>query len=295
MDALHLRFVGHQFGIVPKMPFVWMHLDDSCSGLNLGLETLRYFAPQSLNPFVAARAYTLHSRTARYESDSIEETIISTTIHNTLSSTAMHVATAEILVKPEKAALAGQYHDSLVPRLNEIPGFIREARYTSVDVPNKVLILSWWEDSAAIGRWRNQSNHLRIQEKGSKDVFQDYRLRIGPAYDVNQDSTEIVSQHRSFMVLYWRQKQDGQAFSIERRSELRDETVSRLKAVALDNAAYEGEASVLQLSGWSSQQDALLYEESVIRVEGDKMERVCVERDYTKQRRDDAPHHEPGH
>lgn len=208
----------------------------------------------------------------------------------------MYIAVSELLVKPDQKAIAGQYHDSLEPHLHRIAGFVQEKRYTSVDVPNKVLILSWWEDAAAISRWRNQSNHLHIQEVASTDVFQDYSIRIGPAYDADQSIMESVPQPRCFMVLHWSQKkQTGQATGIEKTSEVRDEAaLSRLKAVMLENTTYEVESSVLRLSFGGSREDALLYEESIVRVEGDDFERVCVERDYTRQRRDDAPHQQPG-
>lgn len=83
----------------------------------------------------------------------------------------MHIVTSELLLESGKEALAGRYHDSLVPHLNRIPGFIQETRCTSIDVPRKVLILSRWEDATAISRWRNQSDHLRIQEKAAKMPF----------------------------------------------------------------------------------------------------------------------------
>lgn len=96
------------------------------------------------------------------------------------------------------------------------------------------------------------------------------------------------------MVLYSRKKRDRQVFGAREMSELRDEAVARVKAAVIDNAVYENDVSILRLSGWSSQEDAMLYEKSIVRVEGDVPERVHVERVYTKERRYDAPHIEPG-
>lgn len=247
-----------------------------------------------IETFASTSAYIPHSTVAGIQSLCTVDFIILTDSQITLPPTTMYIAASELLIKPDKKTLASQYHDSLLPHLHAIPGFIRESRYVSSNVPNQVLILSWWEDAAAIGRWRNQSNHLRIQEKGSRDVFLDYRLRIGPAHDADQNVLETGLQVRAFLVLYWRPKQAGQALSIAGMSELKDGTVAGLKAAMLDDATYEDEASVLRLSGWASRADASLYEESVARVEGDKFERVCVARNYSKEQRGDAPHYKPG-
>lgn len=96
------------------------------------------------------------------------------------------------------------------------------------------------------------------------------------------------------MVLYSRKKREGQFLGPEEISELGSEAVSSVKRAMLDNAVYENEASVLRLSGWASEEHAKLYGESIVRVEGDVLQRVHVERDYTKERRDDAPHTDPG-
>lgn len=206
----------------------------------------------------------------------------------------MYIAAAEMLVKTDKTTLAGRYHDTLEPHLHRIPGFVAETRCKSVDVPYRTLILSRWEDAAALARWRNQSDHLRIQEKASSGVFQDYELRMGSAYAAHQDLTDDVSKQRCFMVLYWRQKQHEPTFSADRMSELEEGAVPSVEAMLLHSALYEDAASVMRLSAWSSQGDAVLYEESVVRVEGDSFDRICVDRNYTKERRDDAPHFQPG-
>ena len=44
--------------------------------------------------------------------------------------------------------------------------------------PSKVLSLSFFEDEAAIIRWRNLAAHRGAQATGRGGVFDDYRLRI---------------------------------------------------------------------------------------------------------------------
>ncbi len=62
--------------------------------------------------------------------------------------------------------------------LDEIEGFISVERFQSLTDPRKILSLSFFEDEAAIGRWRNLSAHRGARAKGRGGVFDDYRLRV---------------------------------------------------------------------------------------------------------------------
>lgn len=64
------------------------------------------------------------------------------------------------------------------PRLDGIEGFISVERFQSLTDPRKILSLSFFENEAAIARWRNLGAHRGAQAKGRGGVFDDYRLRI---------------------------------------------------------------------------------------------------------------------
>ncbi|MEM9012405.1 MAG: antibiotic biosynthesis monooxygenase [Pseudomonadota bacterium] len=64
------------------------------------------------------------------------------------------------------------------PMLDEVEGFISVERFQSLTDPGKILSLSFFEDEAAIARWRNLSAHRGAQAKGRGGIFDDYRLRI---------------------------------------------------------------------------------------------------------------------
>ncbi len=64
------------------------------------------------------------------------------------------------------------------PMLDEIEGFISVERFQSLTDPRKILSLSFFDDEAAILRWRNLRAHRGAQVKGRRGVFVDYRLRI---------------------------------------------------------------------------------------------------------------------
>lgn len=66
----------------------------------------------------------------------------------------------------------------LRPELDDLRGFISIERFQSLSDPNKVLSLSFFEDEAAVQRWRELSSHRSAQLSGRSSVFSDYRLRV---------------------------------------------------------------------------------------------------------------------
>lgn len=73
----------------------------------------------------------------------------------------------------------------LRPMLDRIEGFISVERFQSLSDPRKILSLSFFENEAAITRWRNLSAHRDAQAQGRGaqaqgrgGVFDGYRLRI---------------------------------------------------------------------------------------------------------------------
>lgn len=68
---------------------------------------------------------------------------------------------------------------ALRPKLEQIEGFLSIERFVSLSQPGKILSLSFWRDEEAVAQWRNLEPHRRAQERGKKEIFADYRLRIG--------------------------------------------------------------------------------------------------------------------
>ncbi|MEL6679595.1 MAG: antibiotic biosynthesis monooxygenase [Pseudomonadota bacterium] len=64
------------------------------------------------------------------------------------------------------------------PMLDGVEGFLSVERFQSLTDPRKILSLSFFEDEAAIARWRTLSAHRGAQAKGRNGVFDTYRLRI---------------------------------------------------------------------------------------------------------------------
>lgn len=64
------------------------------------------------------------------------------------------------------------------PLAEAIPGFISVERFESLTNPGKLLSLSFWEDEAAVIRWRQLAAHRGAQKAGREVMFDDYRLRV---------------------------------------------------------------------------------------------------------------------
>lgn len=64
------------------------------------------------------------------------------------------------------------------PMLDQVEGFISVERFQSLTEPGKILSLSFFEDEAAVARWRGLGPHRKAQASGRGGVFDDYRLRI---------------------------------------------------------------------------------------------------------------------
>lgn len=64
------------------------------------------------------------------------------------------------------------------PMLEQIEGFISVERFQSLTNPTKILSLSFFEDEAAVKRWRSLTQHREAQSKGRGGVFANYHLRI---------------------------------------------------------------------------------------------------------------------
>ncbi|UWQ80034.1 antibiotic biosynthesis monooxygenase [Leisingera sp. S132] len=62
--------------------------------------------------------------------------------------------------------------------LEEMEGFISVERFQSLTAPGKLLSLSFWQDEAAVQRWRQLAEHRVAQGKGRAGIFADYRLRV---------------------------------------------------------------------------------------------------------------------
>lgn len=75
---------------------------------------------------------------------------------------------------------------ALRPRLEAVDGFIDNERFLSARGEGRLLSLSTWRDEKAVVRWRTHAEHHRAQQRGRREIFADYHLRVG---EVTADSS----------------------------------------------------------------------------------------------------------
>ena len=64
------------------------------------------------------------------------------------------------------------------PLVEELEGFISVERFQSLNDPNKLLSISFFEDEAAVTRWRKVTQHRKMQKKRRDDIFEMYNIKV---------------------------------------------------------------------------------------------------------------------
>lgn len=90
----------------------------------------------------------------------------------------MYAVIFEVQPDPERRQDYLDIAAKLRPELEKIEGFISVERFQSLTDPTKILSLSFWQDEAAIIRWRRHEEHHQAQLAGRGGIFRDYRLRV---------------------------------------------------------------------------------------------------------------------
>jgi heme-degrading monooxygenase HmoA len=165
----------------------------------------------------------------------------------------------------------------LKPEVEAIDGFQSIERFQSRGRPGWLLSLQFWRDDAAIARWRTHPLHLRMQQRGRKELFLDYRLRVGR---VVAEAGTAAGRHRPVAVL-----------------EAASETIATappLPEQDVFDSLYNPGRSVL-LGACASPEAALEWRERALAAGGVAPPRrasiVGVVRDYGASARAEAPGH----
>ena len=72
------------------------------------------------------------------------------------------------------------------------PGFLGAESVR--DAEGLGITVSYWEDEAAIAAWKQQAEHRLAQERGKRDWYAGYRIRIAKVeraygFDVNEETS----------------------------------------------------------------------------------------------------------
>ena len=200
----------------------------------------------------------------------------------------MHYSLFEAIIEPGKGRVAEAYYMSLLPKVKGIDGFIKDTFVGSVHNAQLAINIAEWKDADALARWRNEGNHLRAQGKGP-NIYRSYRIRIGRAVEGAGGSDDRDA--KQWIVLYYRDSFDGKPAD-DVTSLLQTEAAS-MRDDLLDSVVYQG-SRIVWISAWPSRGAAQKLREALPRVDGDTLIILAVERDYTKNEREEAPSKVPG-
>ena len=92
----------------------------------------------------------------------------------------------EVEPKPGKAQDYFALATELRSELEKIDGFISVERFKSLTTEGKYVSVSFWRDEESVRRWRGHADHQRAQDRGKKEIFADFRIRVA---DVIRDYT----------------------------------------------------------------------------------------------------------
>ena len=84
----------------------------------------------------------------------------------------------EVTPKSDKKTDYLELAAEMRPMIDEVEGFISVERFQSLTNPEKLLSISFFEDEVAVDRWRKLAAHRRVQSKGRKEIFVDYRIKV---------------------------------------------------------------------------------------------------------------------
>lgn len=213
----------------------------------------------------------------------------------------------EMLPRPEKrephAALAG----SLLPELEQVPGFVDNVLYRSLLNEGWLLSLSTWRDEKSVIRWRTRRLHAEAQQQGRAEILADYHLRIGEAtYDTEipggcelrdqrLDESEIgagtaVSLINAQQVPEWVASQDPREIALYLGFDLN----SYGACISWDVfGALSAPGDIILICAWKDQEAALEFAKYAL-VPDDSRARVNrIIRDYTMFDRREAAQYFP--
>ncbi|KAK5051597.1 hypothetical protein LTR84_003249 [Exophiala bonariae] len=174
-------------------------------------------------------------------------------------------------------------------KLKEKPN---ETGFASPHINHLGVLISIWEDVDAISRWRNQATHLRIQQKANQDVYDDYRVRVGPELD-NATSRETSLDDTSPVVLLYYRESLETTPKDDTTSLLESTVANGIQSHLLSSSVYLGPRT-LWISSWQSEKVARQFTSLLSRIQNDDLKIVRTQRDYTKSRRNDTPSEKAG-
>lgn len=84
----------------------------------------------------------------------------------------------EVMPHPDQKSAYLDIAAQMRPIVDQVDGFVSVERFQSLTNPDKLLLLSFFRDEAAVEEWRTLTKHRSTQKAGRSGIFTDYHLRI---------------------------------------------------------------------------------------------------------------------
>lgn len=195
----------------------------------------------------------------------------------------------------------------LRPELEQVPGFLDNVRYKSLNRGGWILSLSDWLDEKSVVRWRIQMRHHEAQVRGREEILSDYHLRVGEiTYDTHPPEGCQVLEHRFDET----EVGEGTAITLITASKTAEwVTGHNPQEIALylgfdhnsfgDCISWDvfeallSPGELILLVSWKDQAVAMNYAQTALVPEDGRVRAMRVIRDYAKFDRREAPQYFP--
>lgn len=203
----------------------------------------------------------------------------------------MHFVAFQSSQLPSTVPTAQEYFGILAPLVKEVPGFIDFTFHTSPIESDLVrgMLVAQFKDEHSIRTWQQHPTHLDIQMKARANIFEDYRIRIGPELCAQ---VAIEGEEVKQVVLLMTKPETENNKNITDIKEFVDRKEwKKLRGNLLDQAVYhaEEEGKRIWLSSWKKRSAARKFVDAAGTDDGDEIHYFQVDRDYTRFKRRDAP------
>ncbi|KAI4210633.1 MAG: hypothetical protein LQ351_006512 [Letrouitia transgressa] len=213
----------------------------------------------------------------------------------------------ELNLPASRTPVSMEYYAKLQSILQTQAGFISEVPYASPHREGRQVLVAKFVDEASVRAWRLQHDHLIIQYHARREVFDDYRLRVGPSTSLDREEGEVsegaehVTRKKGHIIcLYERpilaaedtadpSSIPSNVVDLVDREAQKDPSLKDVIASLVDTTVYQSEKTMLWISGWVDKDAAVGFGHLVSRTQGDSIQLVRVERDYGKYDRNEAP------
>ena len=192
-------------------------------------------------------------------------------------------------IPQEKLNISTKYYKSLLQYLHHQQGLISETQLASPKNAERSLTFAVWVDDITVAQWRNEPNHVIVQQKSRQGVFRDYRLRVGEVIsDSDAEFAPATTKPGQVMVVYQYPNSEGAKLPEILADLIDGDLPSALSQSLVDWSVYQG-SDIIVLSAWSSATAAIGFEKLIRRIASDNLHRVRIDRDYGMFDRQEAP------